>query len=802
MTTKNLLETPDLDPPLGDLFSFRTLSECRSIWTQRLPEESDAPEKRIIHTRIFKPHARAQIKRIGIRNATGAHKCGSQTDEDWIVDLRILTLDKPGDNWRECLYLRNLPEQESGAIRWLDLNAFDTCGLILEIRRCGIDGWWTPWNLAADAFIIEGLGNGLVAPRNENLLEVSLDDAATASPGLERWIHEGEVHFRSKHLHVGFFLTRPGCSFLAIDQTGAGKLDDNLLKVGPGAFHQGPLFTPTGATPIADRAVRFRFTGTTKVRSNSIVYQLEHADSGLSYSIEWQIESEAIDLKITRRNDCDIRAWRSAAWAMAFDIEVAPVHSFGPLVKIGQTGSLSSPFCLHAPRYGSLLFESDDSGVYRTECFRPQRRVESEFKVGEVALPEGDWLLPAGKHRSHWQIRLHQPSFSLRPETPDNVRKALLRTVHTGMTFRPDTATLSNSGASMVCPISMDTWAAQTVRTGEIIPGLQANELLRYSLERWLDGGPGYASGHLRDAGTVRSAEDEYLMTGAAALAGLAEFLEKARPSGWLRRYEKQVRKKLEEMKARDLDGDGLIESPYRTGTSGSGQWSTCWFDVISYGWKDAFTNAVLYEALETFSRTFPDSCMQDWVPDIENWATRLKEAYLPTFYNPDTGWLAGWHCKEGKLHDHAFIHPNGAAVAAGLVHKETGRKMLGALLDEMERVQVPSARNGLPGNLRHIPDEDLADIIQGYPLGYYQNGGRTHSQTRHFLRGLYRAGLTTAADSLLEELCQGFAEGLAFGGCNSGVDWRFWDDRPAGYEGLLTDQFGLLAVALDRYQE
>ena len=38
------------------------------------------------------------------------------------------------------------------------------------------------------------------------------------------------------------------------------------------------------------------------------------------------------------------------------------------------------------------------------------------------------------------------------------------------------------------------------------------------------------------------------------------------------------------------------------------------------------------------------------------------------------------------------------------------------------------------------------------------------------------------------------------FGGSGSGLDWRYWDGRPCGYEGLLTDQFGILAVALERY--
>jgi hypothetical protein len=38
------------------------------------------------------------------------------------------------------------------------------------------------------------------------------------------------------------------------------------------------------------------------------------------------------------------------------------------------------------------------------------------------------------------------------------------------------------------------------------------------------------------------------------------------------------------------------------------------------------------------------------------------------------------------------------------------------------------------------------------------------------------------------------------FGGATSGIDGRGWDGLPCGDEGLLTDQFGILAVAIDRF--
>jgi hypothetical protein len=105
-----------------------------------------------------------------------------------------------------------------------------------------------------------------------------------------------------------------------------------------------------------------------------------------------------------------------------------------------------------------------------------------------------------------------------------------------------------------------------------------------------------------------------------------------------------------------------------------------------------------------------------------------------------------------------------------------------------------------LPISLWPIPDKDLADIMQGYPQGFYGNGACTHSQSRHFVDALYLVGMKEEADGLLERLCSSLADGLVYGASKSGVDARYWDGWPCGYEGLLTDQFGILASAFKRY--
>jgi len=539
------------------------------------------------------------------------------------------------------------------------------------------------------------------------------------------------------------------------------------------------------------------------VTGNRIIYDVTMNEVGLNYRLAWEIHEDRIMLQAERTAETCFRAWSSSAWTLGFQPTASPVNVLGAITRSGEAGNLSLPLIVHAPNAGSVKIEaSNPETLWRFDAYRPIDLIINELKLGEAPQPEGDYLMPAGHFLTQLEMRITQPDVPLRDSAPEELKRAILKTAFTALTYRPDTATLSNNSASIHCPISMDNWSAITTRMGEILPGLKAVDLLRASLERWLDGGPGYSSGKLLHEGEFHDAEDEYLMTGAACLLGLAEFLGHAASPEWAKGYLQPIQRQIEKMRARDLDDDGLIESNYRTGTSGSGQWSTCWWDVISFGWKDAFANALLYDALNKLAQSLPKLGVTDLGMDVNAWAEKLHDRYFPTFFNPETGWLAGWRCKENQLHDHAFLFVNGVAISTGLVEPGTSRSIMEKLWQELKRVNMPDPIYGLPGNLWHIPDDDLADIMQGYPLGYYQNGGRTHSQARHFVNALYQVGMTDEAEWMLRRLALGLAEGRVFGGCKSGVDWRFWDDRPSGYEGLLTDQFGVLAVIMERYRD
>ena len=794
---QNLLTLRDLQPPMGDTAGQELLAGCRALWTVPLDGEDGAPEHRIVHARTVQLHAPARLRRLGLRRAPGYHKCGSTVDLDWVTALRVLVWD--GASWRVEHDLRDLecPDETT----WIDLDGLEASTLRVEVRRCGIDGWWPSWNLAMGALVLEGEPLGPVRPRQESLLDVTEVSLSGLPRGLTAEHTHGEVRYRSEHLEVGFCLNRAGFSHLALDASGSGNTDANLLRHGPGLFYQGPQLAPVGGPPVVMTALRNRARGTSRVQGNRLSYDLTLGDSSQHLTLAWEVLPDRLVLRAVRTVERDIRAWRSSLWTIALHSVVAPCHVVGKIERLGETGMLSLPVWLHAPAFGSLYVDADTDAVQvRSDANRPRAMTSLELTLGEEPQPDGDVLLPAGRYEARVEFHVGHPDVPLAADTPPEVVRAVEACALTALTYRADTATLSNNGVSIHCPICMDAWAAMTRRIGRVLPNLEALDLLRDSLERWLDGAPGYTSGPLLQDGTVHDAEDEYVMTGAACLLGLAEFLEVAGTPEWLSARRDAIRHQIDAMRARDLDGDGLVESAYRTGTSGSGQWSTNWFDVVSYGWKDAFSNAVLYPALTRLAAVLPGLGGADLADGLDAWAEALRAAYVPTFYNEATGWLAGWRCAEDRLHDYAFLAPNGAAVTAGLLDDDLAQDVMERLWAEALRVRMPDAYLGLPGNLHSVADEDLADILQGYPLGFYQNGGRTHSQARHFVGALYRVGMTREADTLLARLCEGLADAAVFGGSGSGLDWRYWDGRPCGYEGLLTDQFGILAVALERY--
>jgi hypothetical protein len=144
----------------------------------------------------------------------------------------------------------------------------------------------------------------------------------------------------------------------------------------------------------------------------------------------------------------------------------------------------------------------------------------------------------------------------------------------------------------------------------------------------------------------------------------------------------------------------------------------------------------------------------------------------------------------------------NGDAVVSGVLDSSVEREVMSSVWRELADVGYQDFANGIPMNLHPVAEEDIGGVVFGLPLGGYLQGGASHHRTFGFLTALYRVGMEREADHVLESLASTVADDSAFGGVGSGRDWRLWDGTPSGYEGLLAEGFGFLAVAVRRWAE
>ena len=782
-------------------------TSIKSIWVSPLADEQGAPPARIVHALIARPLGAAVSARVGLRLGEGYFKCGSEHAVDWITSFQAFAWQH--DQWLPILSVTGLEKpSHEGAVQWFDLPA-PASAYRFQVRSSGIDGWWPCFNVARTAFVFEAYGSASPPQQpRRRLHRVSgvPDTAALAAEEISVTRTSTSIRYRSPYYSIGLRLKSAGLDFLAFDGSGTGQVYENLAALPPLAaaadndfFTQGPLLIPLDSAPGCG-FLEYDLEGETGLQGCSLVYRLNHAPTGLQTNLAFTFKRDRIELEIHRVAAHTVHLLDSAAFCMAFNARHIPLTALGPLIRAGETGSLALPLTLHLPGRASLRVEGSGPLLGRFNSIRPDCLNTFAFELGERSGEDGCRLIEAGTYhgRVTLQVGLDQ-HIPLAAGTPAHVAAAFGRYLYTALPFRADTATFSNNGNSMGAPICLDLWAELCQEIGTGPAGIDPFEFLRSTIEIHLLGAPAYAAG-LHHSG-LYAYEDEYLMTGAAVLLGIARYLQAAGTLDWWAEFGPAVQDKIHQMQRRDVDGDGLVESTLRRGIKGQHQWSTCWYDVISYGYKDAFSNALLYAALRAFAATLPGLREPALASQVSLWADRIKAVYAPTFMTPN-GWLAGWKCAKSHLHDYGFLAVNGAAAACGLLEGETARAALGNLWQSLNAAGFDSFDLGLPGNVFPIENDDMAAFQHGLPFGGYQNGGITLSQARHFINGLAAAGMRSEADFLLDEMCKGLLFGSVIGGVGSGVDWKTWDGLASGYEGVLCDQLGIFQPLIRRYRQ
>ncbi len=758
-----------------------------------------------------------RLDRIGLRRGTGYHKCASAHEYDAPAHVRLLAhrdgaLTEVG-SWT----LDREPGPDE--VRWFETRVESEL-LFAIVERSFIDGEWPSWNLARTGLVLEGEATTPWSRPAFTLLETIGDTGTTPAPGVRAHRTHDEIRFVTDGYAIGFRLRSAGLSFLAVDADRTGRTDRNLLQQprsmdivrtglypagvypvlrDPQAFYlaQGPRLTLLDGSEPAG-FLGYSAGGTVTLDSNHLAHDLVLGSTGIRYRASWTFWADGFEVSFDRSGHDALDAWVSSAWHIATDTRVAPATLLGDLVTRGETGLVRPPATWHFPGHGSFVMDGDTGILLRGDAVRPLDTNTLEIKLAETPGIDGTYRLErvAGSRTLRFEVRTPRLART-HAGAPAAVARALDRHLVTALTFRPDTATFSNNGASMHCAGSLNPLGDVVLRIEERRDGIDAVRDLQRSVERWLSKAPGYGSGN-SSRGDFTIA-DEYLMIAADGLYAVGRLLEVVERA-WFEANEHAIDAAIDAMRARDVDRDGLVESRLRLGQSGEHQWSTTWDDVVSFGWKDAWSNAVLFGALRLLASGFSRFGRAPRAGDLDAWATTLGASYMPAFYNEATGWIGGWRSPDGTLHDHGYTLLNGDAIANGVVDGPRARKVMERLWAAFEEVGYRDFANGIPINLHPIPEDDLGGVVFGLPIGGYLQGGATHHRTGGFVRALNAVGMTTEADAVLEALASTVADDTAFGGIGSGLDWRFWDGTPSGYEGLLAEGFGFLAVALERH--
>ncbi len=776
----------------------------KSCWVKPYEYEQGAPEQRIIHGKCFVFDSPQTGFSIGFRLARGYFKCGSEETIDWVEEAEIHGFSH--SRWEVIHRVKDQKKPGNGEISWFRMDG-SYSAIQVSVRKSGVDGWWSCYNLADTAVVLDGL-NETGQTRPIRRLHTVIGDAdcdALNKDGITCIRTSVGVRYTTHFYSIGYKLKSMGLSFLSCDGEGCSQTHINLLNTaslmtgGNCDYHAQGFVVSMYDDKSGCGFMQYDAEGETVLSGNTITYRLCHKASAQYIELKATMLTDRILLFVKRDIKADTELLDSSVLRLSFLGAKTTMTVLGEIIKSGETGRVSLPATMHMPGISNITVKGDSNASLRFNSIRSMGLQNLDILVGEEPMENGGYLLKTGEYSANIELCFNlEHHVKLREDTPEHVKRALSKYLLSALTYRADVATFTNNGNSMGAPICLSCWASVCRVLGNGVNGINTMEFLRNTLEIHLFGAPAYAAG-THQSGTHQF-EDEYLMTGTAVLYGISVYLNLTGDKEWFLRFKDVILKKLDDMKKRDIDDDGIVESTIRRGISGEHQWSTCWYDVISYGYKDAFSNAILFGALKELTDAFKRLGEEQLYQDMSLWLHKLKSAFISCFMTANN-WFAGWRSMDGALHDYAFLPVNGLAVKYGIVEGELARRIVSSLYNELIKSGYESFDLGLPGNIYEISECDLAPFQRFLPFGGYQNGGITLSQSEAFISALYMVSMVEEADMIVSEISKGLLYGNLVSGSSGGVDWKAWDGTSCGYEGILTDQFGIFEPILTRYK-
>ncbi len=493
-----------------------------------------------------------------------------------------------------------------------------------------------------------------------------------------------------------------------------------------------------------------------------------------------------------------------------FNIEQHLNHATVLGLQDETDGSILLPAIIHFPDMGTLRVTS--STPKARIKITAERFIEHPFVRLEFPAASADQK----------QITYHFEVVSIHPAVKSDITDrrfdCFKRNFISIFQFNPFLKILANNTASDACAFTLYEYATVAALTPPLAKGLNANDLIRATLDKYLTGTKGYGllgydygkEWDIPETATTCPSLDSY----PSLLLSACIYVESSKNFAWFKKNYKEIKGWADKILQMDIDNDGLIEFCL-SGNSGSWkgdktQRPANWWDTIGFGHKDAYSNALAYRALMMLARV---STMVK-TGDAEfylNKAQKLKSVYTRTFLNNDTGILAGWKSKDGDLHDYYFIFVNAVAISYDLIETSLANKIMDRLFVKMQEVGYSNFELGLPGNLIPVIRADYTDLLlevgggkrednlDGFQI--YENGGATACFTYFTINALQKLNRHEDANRILLPLLKSMSEGNFQGRGENGrtKDWKTWSGESWGYEGFLVDNYLFLLTVLDR---
>ncbi|MCX6624489.1 MAG: hypothetical protein NTY38_26185 [Acidobacteria bacterium] len=582
--------------------------------------------------------------------------------------------------------------------------------------------------------------------------------------------HGEDLEHRSSFLRIALAAEQPNFSQLAVDALGKSKLDRNLLL---------PLPAPAARYDVIRKGA-------------AIEYHFRGSEGPAAWSFELSDRGVVIRTTYSKANPPD-----------PLVVNFNPILCHATLLGLfNDEGGIRFPALLHLPDYGTLKITSAAEGVVLG--YDAVRSGRENFV--RVTFPPAISSQPKLEYRLEVTTVYPRDARIEADARYDGYRRNFLNILQLNPRYR----VLANHAASDPCAFTVFLYSRMMINMPPLAEGLSALDILRQTLDRYTSGMRAYGMDFYR---YIPGQKHDYLDTYPSLVMAASDYVLTSKDKPWLERNYVAIRNWAAKMIEFDRDGDGLLEyvesgnsrAPSTSGSARPGNW----WDTIGFGHKDAYANALAYQAFRRMSEV---ARMGGHPADARLYARRaraIRSLYYKTFYNPATGVLAGWKSADGKLHDYHFLFVNGVAVTYDLLTPEQGGRIWDKLLAKMNDVGYTRFEFGLPGNLTPVRREDYLhlekrwggpdkeDGSDGFQI--YENGGATACYAYFTIHALQKLGRNREAGAILYPMLQAFEAGAFQGRGPNGMtyDWKDWNGAPNGYEGLLVDGYLTLLAAM-----